>query len=152
MYKQLIHYSHCFKDALSLLCWFPWGPLLKILRTSSLHFPRHLFLFNPLCYYTAVFNVCTELMFGGPAMTPFCQKLRRWESSSPSQMRSPCRRDTLNTTRRRQGWSGPKLKQDGASLSLGGALYYVEHLSKLLGPRLSTEGPGAGLGRTCPHH
>lgn len=31
------------------LC-FLGGPLLKILRTGSLHFPRHLFLFNPLCY------------------------------------------------------------------------------------------------------
>lgn len=49
------------------LC-FLGGPLLKILRAGSLHFPRYLFLFNPLCYYTLVFNICTELMFKGPAM------------------------------------------------------------------------------------
>lgn len=49
------------------LC-FLGGPLLKILRAGSLHFPRRLFLFNPLRYYTSVFNSGTELMFKGPAM------------------------------------------------------------------------------------
>lgn len=49
------------------LC-FLWGLLLKFLRAGSLHITRHLFLFNPLCYYTLVFNICMELMFKGPAM------------------------------------------------------------------------------------
>lgn len=49
------------------LC-FLGGPLLKILRASSLHFPRQLFLFNPLRYYTLVFNIGTELMFKDPVM------------------------------------------------------------------------------------
>lgn len=47
---------------------FLGDPLLKILRARSFHFPRHLFLLNPLCHYTLVFNICTELMFKGPAM------------------------------------------------------------------------------------
>jgi len=114
------------------LC-FLGGPLLKILRAGSLHFPRHLFLFNTLCYHTLVFNICTELMFKGPAMAdtalPETVQIRKL---TPSPAVITCRRDTANNAQQSQGRSVTQLKQDGASLHLAGAFCHTEHLSKAL--------------------
>lgn len=78
------------------LC-FLGGPLLKPLRTGSLCFSTYLFLFNPLCYYTLVLNICMELMLRGQVwLPPFCQTL---DSSAQSRKLIPVW--TVVTTQKR---------------------------------------------------
>lgn len=78
------------------LC-FLGRPLLKPLRTGSLCFSTYLFLFNPLCYYTLVLNICMELMLRGQVwLPPFCQTL---DSSAQSRKLIPVW--TVVTTQKR---------------------------------------------------